>query len=181
MLAAASGACVALAGVAIWDRSFGARSPLSPQVAGAGSGERKCGGSKSSSSSDAKATPGPTEIAKEAPSPAVPAEFVKSDAERAASAVEIEYCVGCRWMLRAGWTAQELLTTFTESGKPPMVSSVTLIPVVKPEGVFRVRVGGAEVWDRKARGGFPEAKQIKQLVRDVVNPQKDLGHSETKA
>ncbi len=26
--------------------------------------------------------------------------------------VEITYCTQCRWLLRAAWTAQELLTTF---------------------------------------------------------------------
>lgn len=26
--------------------------------------------------------------------------------------IEIVYCTQCRWLLRAGWTAQELLTTF---------------------------------------------------------------------
>ena len=28
--------------------------------------------------------------------------------------VEIQYCTQCRWLLRAGWVAQELLTTFSE-------------------------------------------------------------------
>ena len=28
--------------------------------------------------------------------------------------VEIEYCTQCRWLLRAGWTAQELLVTFED-------------------------------------------------------------------
>ncbi|HXS29597.1 MAG TPA: Rdx family protein, partial [Steroidobacteraceae bacterium] len=27
-------------------------------------------------------------------------------------AVEIHYCVQCRWLLRASWMAQELLSTF---------------------------------------------------------------------
>ena len=26
--------------------------------------------------------------------------------------LEITYCTQCRWLLRAGWMAQELLTTF---------------------------------------------------------------------
>ncbi len=26
--------------------------------------------------------------------------------------IEIEYCTQCRWLLRAAWLAQELLTTF---------------------------------------------------------------------
>ena len=28
--------------------------------------------------------------------------------------IEIRYCLKCRWLLRAAWTAQELLTTFAE-------------------------------------------------------------------
>jgi hypothetical protein len=27
-------------------------------------------------------------------------------------AVDIQYCTGCRWMLRSAWLAQELLSTF---------------------------------------------------------------------
>ena len=28
--------------------------------------------------------------------------------------IEIEYCTGCRWLLRAAWSAQELLGTFEQ-------------------------------------------------------------------
>ena len=34
------------------------------------------------------------------------------------------------------------------------------------------------MWDRRVDGGFPEAKQLKQRVRDVITPTKFLGHSE---
>ena len=34
------------------------------------------------------------------------------------------------------------------------------------------------LWDRKEQGRFPESKEVKQLVRDCVNPNKDLGHSD---
>ena len=47
--------------------------------------------------------------------------------------VGIAYCTGCRWLLRAAWIAQELLTTFeTEIG------SVTLKPSRPPAkgGIF---------------------------------------------
>ena len=33
------------------------------------------------------------------------------------------------------------------------------------------------VWDRTVDGGFPEAKELKQRVRDIVAPSMDLGHS----
>jgi selenoprotein W-related protein len=85
--------------------------------------------------------------------------------------VAITYCTQCRWLLRAGWMAQELLTTFdTELGE------VALIPGTG--GVFEVRVDGELVWSRKVQGRFPESKELKQLVRDLVAPDKDLGHSD---
>jgi selenoprotein W-related protein len=86
--------------------------------------------------------------------------------------VEIEYCTQCRWLLRAGWTAQELLTTFQGE-----VGEVALIPGTG--GVFEIRVEGATVWSRAGEGRFPELKELKQRVRDVVAPGRPLGHSDT--
>ena len=85
--------------------------------------------------------------------------------------VEIVYCRQCRWLLRAAWMAQELLTTFEEE-----LGEVALIP--GGGGVFEVRVGESLVWSRKAEGGFPEIKVLKQRVRDAVAPERDLGHSD---
>jgi len=34
------------------------------------------------------------------------------------------------------------------------------------------------LWDRKAEGGFPETKVLKQRVRDHIDPNRDLGHSD---
>lgn len=85
--------------------------------------------------------------------------------------VEIEYCTQCRWLLRAAWMAQELLTTFEEE-----LGEVALIPGTG--GVFNVRVKEKSVWSREQQGRFPEVKELKQLVRDVIAPGKDLGHSE---
>jgi selenoprotein W-related protein len=85
--------------------------------------------------------------------------------------IEIQYCIQCRWLLRAGWTAQELLTTFAAE-----LGEVALIP--GSGGVFEVRIDGEPVWSRKARGRFPEMAELKQLVRDRVAPGRDLGHSD---
>ena len=38
--------------------------------------------------------------------------------------------------------------------------------------------GPIVLWDRKVTGRFPESKEVKQLVRDIVNPAKNLGHSD---
>ena len=86
--------------------------------------------------------------------------------------IEIEYCPGCRWLLRAGWTAQELLTTFESE-----LGAVTLRPSALA-GTFRVRVEGTTVWNRKDEGRFPEMKELKQRIRDQIAPQRDLGHSD---
>jgi selenoprotein W-related protein len=88
--------------------------------------------------------------------------------------IEIEYCTQCRWLLRAGWTAQELLTTFQDE-----LGGVTLIPGTG--GVFDVRIGGDLLWSRKAEGRFPEMKELKQRIRDRIAPDRDLGHSDRKA
>ena len=88
--------------------------------------------------------------------------------------VEIEYCRQCRWLLRAAWMAQELLTTFEDE-----LGGVTLVPGTG--GVFVVKVGGDVVWSRKDEGRFPEITELKQRVRDRAAPKKPLGHSEKKA
>ena len=88
--------------------------------------------------------------------------------------VAITYCTQCRWLMRAGWTAQELLVTFEDEP-----GGVTLIPGTG--GVFDVTVDGTLVWSRKVEGRFPELKELKQRVRDVVAPDLPLGHSDHKA
>lgn len=86
--------------------------------------------------------------------------------------VEIEYCVGCRWLLRAGWTAQELLTTFEAE-----LAEVALVPGRTP-GIFVVRLDGEVLFDRAREGRFPELRELKQRVRDRVAEGRDLGHSD---
>ena len=40
---------------------------------------------------------------------------------------------------------------------------------------------GTLIWSRKEKGGFPEITELKQLVRDVIAPDKDLGCIDRKA
>ena len=74
--------------------------------------------------------------------------------------------------MRAGWTAQELLTTFQAE-----LGEVALVPGTG--GIFDVRVGEQLVWSRAAEGRFPELKELKQRLRDVIAPERPLGHSDT--
>ena len=86
----------------------------------------------------------------------------------------IEYCHKCHWLLRAAYMAQELLTTFEGELK-----AVSLQPS-EVNGDFHISIDGKKIFDRKDYGGFPEIKELKQMVRDVVSPGKSLGHADTK-
>lgn len=88
--------------------------------------------------------------------------------------ITIEYCPKCNWMLRSAFFAQELLSTFSDD-----VLSINLQPS-ETGGKFNIRINEEEIFDRKSAGGFPEIKELKQLVRDKINPEKDLGHSDRK-
>lgn len=67
--------------------------------------------------------------------------------------------------------AQELLSTFDEE-----LGEIALVPGTG--GIFEVRVDGELVWSRKDEGRFPDIKELKQSVRDLVAPEKALGHSD---
>ncbi|MCJ1314427.1 hypothetical protein MMC25_008109 [Agyrium rufum] len=131
-----------------------------------------------------------------------PHEAPSAKATVAVPRIMITFCTQCRWMLRAAYFAQELLSTFGLS-----LGEISLVP--STGGIFTVDVvlsassepsdGGqrssdgdidsqqkststhiTRIWDRKEKGGFPETKVLKQLVRDLVEPGKRLGHSDRK-
>ena len=85
--------------------------------------------------------------------------------------VEIEYCTQCRWLLRAAWIAQELLTTFESD-----LNRISLVPGTS--GIFEVRLNGETIFSRKTAQRFPESKELKQLIRDRIDPGRSLGHSD---
>ena len=73
--------------------------------------------------------------------------------------------------------SQELLTTFNGT-----VAEVALQPNHVEGGVFTVRLdmgegeGEQTIFSRAEEGRFPESAELKRLVRDVIEPAKDLGH-----
>lgn len=87
--------------------------------------------------------------------------------------IRMEYCTQCGWLLRASWMAQELLTTFSDD-----LDGLTLIP--SSGGQFTIHIDNVCVWDRRTDGGFPQIKELKQRVRDVIDPKRDLGHIDNK-
>lgn len=121
------------------------------------------------------------------------------DETNAKNDIVLLYCTGCRWLLRAAYFAQELLATFNDQE----LRSVTLVPSrppANPGGTFVIQlemavdndgqvydnnsmpkqsISSLLLWDRSEQNRFPDIKELKQLVRDQLNPSKDLGHSET--
>ncbi|ARM83298.1 MULTISPECIES: SelT/SelW/SelH family protein [Marinobacter] len=87
------------------------------------------------------------------------------------NSVRITYCTGCKWMLRSAWMAQELLSTFEEE-----LNELTLIPGTG--GIFEIHVNGKRIWSRKEQQGFPDIRELKQLVRNEVSPDRSLGHTD---
>ncbi|KAK6434289.1 hypothetical protein LTR95_009525 [Oleoguttula sp. CCFEE 5521] len=92
-------------------------------------------------------------------------------------------------MLRAAYFGQELLSTFGTS-----IGEIALIPAtgglftvhlthkpVNVDGEAAAEVRELLIWDRKGEGGFPETKVLKQLIRNHIEPGKDLGHSDKPA
>ncbi|KAH9863247.1 hypothetical protein IAQ61_009524 [Plenodomus lingam] len=116
--------------------------------------------------------------------------------------IAISYCTQCRWMLRAAYFGQELLSTFgTQIGEIALIPctgglfEVELMYCVDGEGrggegegeveskgtskgEDKIQVKKVLIWDRKAEGGFPETKVLKQRLRDHIDPSRDLGHSD---
>jgi len=96
-------------------------------------------------------------------------------------------------MLRAAYFAQELLSTFNTA-----LGEVALQPATGGTFVVEIFYTTAEptpndgndgndvqvqhhvLWDRKAEGGFPETKELKRRVRDIIEPGRDLGHVDRK-
>ena len=85
--------------------------------------------------------------------------------------LSITYCTQCNWLLRSAWMAQEVLSTFAVE-----IGGVSLIPGTG--GVFEIRLDDELIWERKRDGGFPDVKVLKQMVRDRIAPDRDLGHSD---
>ena len=86
--------------------------------------------------------------------------------------ISIEYCPSCKWIFRATWLAQEVLSTFQQE-----IEQVILKPSDIP-GTFVIKADDKVVWDREEEGGFPEAKILKRRIRDIILPDKSLGHSD---
>lgn len=87
----------------------------------------------------------------------------------AAARVTIAYCTKCKFLLRAGWLAQELLTTFgTDLGE------VALIP--SGGGIFEVTLDGEVIATNRDHAPMPDPGEVKRLIRDRIAPERTIGH-----
>src|ERR671936_427259 len=73
--------------------------------------------------------------------------------------VEIEYCTQCRWLLRAAWMAQELLTTFEAE-----IGEVALVPGTG--GVFEIQRGFIEPGETME---VPPARVCVPVIRGLLD------------
>ncbi len=83
--------------------------------------------------------------------------------------VEITYCTQCRFLLRAAWLAQELLSSFENE-----LGEVALRP--GSGGIFEVRLDGEVIASNRESKQMPDPALVKRLIRDRVAPERQIGH-----
>ena len=83
--------------------------------------------------------------------------------------IEIHYCPRCKWLARATWYTQELLTTYVDD-----VERISIVPS-RSAGAFSIHIDDHVIMDRQT-DGFLEAKVLKRRVRDLIDPERSLGH-----
>jgi len=88
-----------------------------------------------------------------------------------AARVQITYCTQCKFLLRAAWLAQELLTTFETE-----LAEVALRP--GSGGIFEVTLDGEVMASNRATKQMPEPAEVKRLLRDRIAPHRKIGHED---
>jgi len=87
----------------------------------------------------------------------------------AGARIEITYCTKCRFLLRASWMAQELLTTFGDE-----LGEVAIVP--GSGGIFEIKLDGEVIATNQETQEMPDPAQVKRKVRDLVAPDRKIGH-----
>ncbi len=83
--------------------------------------------------------------------------------------IEITYCTKCKFLLRAAWLAQEVLSSFEQE-----LGEVALRP--GSGGIFEVTLDGEVVASNRETKKMPDAAEIKRLLRDRISPERKIGH-----
>ncbi|KAF2399480.1 hypothetical protein EJ06DRAFT_53473 [Trichodelitschia bisporula] len=102
--------------------------------------------------------------------------------------VAITYCTKCGFMLRAAYFAQELLTTFsTVVGEVALIPgtggiftiNLAYVPEQKDAADAQIETQHVSIWDQKVERRFPDTKVLKQRIRDHLQPDRHLGHTDS--
>ncbi|KAL6908833.1 Rdx family domain-containing protein [Trichoderma evansii] len=118
-------------------------------------------------------------------SPAPPAPHQQGAVLAPLPRITIQFCTQCKWMLRAAYYAQELLSTFSlslgEVALQPSTGGTFIVTIYHPSSPSTSSseppsIQSTVLWNRKTDEGFPETKELKRRVRDVIEPGRDLGH-----
>jgi selenoprotein W-related protein len=83
--------------------------------------------------------------------------------------IAITYCTKCRFLLRASWMAQELLTTFADE-----LGEVAIVPGAG--GIFEVALDGDVIATNRDGAPMPDPSLVKRAVRDRIAPDRKIGH-----
>jgi len=83
--------------------------------------------------------------------------------------IQITYCTKCRFLLRASWMAEELLTTFGAD-----LGEVAIVP--GSGGIFEVTLGGEVIATNRETKEMPEPADVKRAIRDRIDPDRKIGH-----
>ncbi|KJZ74112.1 hypothetical protein HIM_06561 [Hirsutella minnesotensis 3608] len=108
---------------------------------------------------------------------------MSSDSSVSLPRVTIRFCTQCKWMLRAAYYAQELLSTFSlaigEVALQPSTGGTFVVSIEHrpraPDPTDNASDSSQSpphaapltttLWDRRVDGGFPETKELKRRVR----------------
>lgn len=99
---------------------------------------------------------------------------IKGIANFSSPSISIFYSTESKYLARSVFYSLELLSTF------PELRAFTLIPNRVQKHGFKIMVDDDVIWNTSTMARFPKAPELKQLVRDLINPNKSLGHSDNK-
>lgn len=91
--------------------------------------------------------------------------------------IAVTYSTEMGGMLRATYVLTEIMSTFNEQ-----VNSFSFIPnrINTTEDIFTIALDGVVIWDYQDKGAYPPMPELKQTIRDRIDPTKNLGHSDVK-
>ena len=86
--------------------------------------------------------------------------------------IKIVFCTNCGWLTRSTWMAQEIFITFNND-----IDSLSLVP--SDGGSFEIWCNDQLIFSRATERKFIEIKEIKVRIRNLIDPNRPLGHIET--